>query len=397
MKKPWQDHEKEKRNQPRLDLDGEVEVHKEKFGGSQQGRIHDISTKGIRISTELTFNENEDVVLHLQNPHTQEHVTLIGEVCWMEDTSESRVQAGISFHPLDGHSLAKLKELMQQASGTQNADEKSSSHFANAPSLEKEISKILARPDTQDETENPDGARSIQEEADTPVDPTLVQQPPSQVQPGSSKGVRFLTLLLFLVLVGLAGATWWLQQQNEEALTFSKAKEAVSVIIRDGGWLEQDLKPDDTTTPPPAIPDPQIAEEPAVPNPVVKTNALEGEHSINSAQGIQTIAWSGPKERLTLNISFDQLPSGLSYQIQKLDFDPNNLRYLIKLPLAQSKLAQNEFALTHPLVEQIRVGIHALETGPSLHLVLDMKKARGEIVADRIVGNQLLLELVSFQ
>jgi hypothetical protein len=49
------------------------------------------------------------------------------------------------------------------------------------------------------------------------------------------------------------------------------------------------------------------------------------------------------------------------------------------------------------LVEQIRVGIHALETGPSLHLVLDMKKARGEIVADRIVGNQLLLELVSFQ
>ncbi|MCB1196822.1 MAG: PilZ domain-containing protein [Deltaproteobacteria bacterium] len=388
----------ERRKDQRLTFQSSAFIEKEYFGGADDALITNVSASGISIQTVLTLQQGEFVSIQLENPATHEKIRLMGEVSWIDLTDENNSQAGIVFHPMDNALTVKLTTLLSSLKNHLAPQVIDTSPKTSKQSVHAEIERILQIPSTSIHTSSPENEEKtsveagIEKSAFGPVHMSMHNQ---------KKPISLFTIIVLILLVIAGAVSYYLYDQ------FLIQDAIFSSPINTSATKETPLKPQDTdeiveqnldetgiatqdATPPKAD-----SSEP-VPTPMDASKEKSSTSTPGPHQGIltfpthtwlKTFTWTGDPLNLAINLTFTQNIDTQSIKVQKLNFDANNIRYLLRMPSPEETLSQKEIVIDHPLVKRARLGLHN-RGGKEMHIVFDVTSPSVSISTRQISPKQ---------
>lgn len=353
----------ERRKEDRVLFNSSAYVEKEYFGGADDALITNISTNGISIQTTLPLDHGEYVSIQIENPVTFEKIRVMGEVSWIDQTDENTSQVGVEFHPMDKTLKDKFAKLLASVDTNYEPTNPRKNFDANN-NIQAEIEKILQIPSQQIHEEPPSPPKTENPE---PLRPSpSIEFKTAPVIPNKAKKTTSLFTIVLLLLLIIAGVvSYYLYEQvarQEQAI--QKELGQAMTVESNPDIIEQDLNEEGAVEKTQTI-------QTAPPEVVKEFFPYHGAMQFNAQKWLKEVSWKGNDTSIQTQWSFTQTVDVQSIKIQKLDFDPKKIRYLIRIPSPNEVLQVKEVTIDHPLVTKARMGLHGT-TNKEIHIVFDV-------------------------
>lgn len=342
-------------------------VETENFSGISSTSSLNLSQKGAHLISTTPMAQGSIVSIEVPS----EKIQLMGEVCWVSPQQDKKYNVGVAFHEFFPTTKAKIANLIERIQTDAESVEGNSFSFE----LENKVSNFLnkfveeLRPDPI--VSAPVSYRRL----GTPTEKTLSFYTPSKPQTleGTTTSFRIddgapkvklpfrsvaLVLLAFSLLffknTFTANLTHWLTNRNAPTIV------ALS--------------------------------QPATPKATQVTKTSDNQATFQEGL-IQKIQWdASAKDRIVVTFGFSEPVSTDQFQISKINFN-DQPRQLIKILNATGTLVQKNIMVSHPLLNQIRMGMHDDQGQQNLHVVMDLTNVNVSVVDTQQEAQKLTLTL----